>query len=1054
MTGAAGDFGELIAELADYRVNRLGRLPSDRALARAAGVQPTTIGNWLRGEQFPQQLDPLLRLIHAVRAQSGPVGDPAAAALLDEQRWRRAYQEEARRRAEGISEAVRAGQGRAVLEAMRPGWPLGEVSDPFRFGLEVHHAIDSPVPGAPPLPAYVPRDHDRRLREVVARAAGGESCVAVLVGGSSTGKTRACWEALPLLRDGDRPWRLWHPIDPTRPDAALAELHDLAPYTVVWLNEAQFYLSPTGAGEEVAAGLRELLRDPVRAPLLVLATLWPEHWNALTTRPAAGQDPHAQARELLKGRNIHVPDAFTDADLQALAGQAGDDPRLGEAAERARDGQITQYLAGVPVLLDRYEQAPPATKALIWAAMDAARLGAGSHLPLPWLADAAPGYLTDTQWDQTGDDWLHRALEYAATPCNGIPGILTPVKTGPPRNQRTPAAPASGPPLYRLADYLDQHGRQHRATEIPPIDFWSAAAHHARPEDLTRLGYAARARGLYRDAAQLFKHATAHGAPDAAARLITHLHALHPGDHRPASWAVAHAALDDPKAVTALLGDLRGVGADDEGVVLVRRAAAHVSVHDPNAVAELLDAMQQAGADTQTAVLAGRAAAHAPLHNPNAVARLLSTLRRLKAKDSVTALLARDPATHAVLDNPNAAAYLLDMLLGVRAGAQVGVLAARAAAHVSLESPKAVARLLSRLQRAGHEAETTVLAERAAGHVSLDDQKAVTGLLHCLRRIGRDMQATVLAARTAHLPPDAPDVPVEPKIMPRSAGTHDHIAALLTLDPAARDDPDAVIVLLHVLQQVRMEAHVDLGNPASLLDSLRRLSSAEQVTALAERVAVRTSLRSSTVLTLLDGLRQPGAEARVAAMADHIAATAPLDNLIRVADLLDGLREAHLDSQAITLAERAATHALLDYQDYRLLIFVTQLLGALRRLGADAQIAVLADRVAASAPLDDPTTVANLLSHLWTRDLATQAMTLAARATAYMPLHDPSAVSFLLDQLRQAGAHDQITTLAARLPAGGRFDAFLTIGDHERRFAFGREPDGSPAAVWSWADLE
>ena len=175
--------------------------------------------------------------------------------------------------------------------AAAAGRLLAEVVDPF--ALEVHRPVqpEDAEAGLPELPGYVPRQHDQVLAGVVRAAAEGRSGVAVLVGGSSTGKTRACWEALGLLRDQEPSWRLWHPIDPTRPDAALRELPRIGPRTVVWLNEAQFYLDVPdgGLGERVAAGLRELLRDPARVPVLVLATLWPQYWNALTARPAEGE---------------------------------------------------------------------------------------------------------------------------------------------------------------------------------------------------------------------------------------------------------------------------------------------------------------------------------------------------------------------------------------------------------------------------------------------------------------------------------------------------------------------------------------------------------------------------------------------------------------------------------------------------------------------------------------------------------------------------------------------------------------------------------------------
>ncbi|MEU6371795.1 hypothetical protein [Streptomyces sp. NPDC046909] len=94
-----------------------------------------------------------------------------------------------------------------------PGKPVGEWN---AYDLEVHPAglaLRGHENGKAPeqaLPGYVSRDHDQILAHAVRDAARGQSRMVVLVGTSSTGKTRACWEAVqPLANQG---WRLWHPF--------------------------------------------------------------------------------------------------------------------------------------------------------------------------------------------------------------------------------------------------------------------------------------------------------------------------------------------------------------------------------------------------------------------------------------------------------------------------------------------------------------------------------------------------------------------------------------------------------------------------------------------------------------------------------------------------------------------------------------------------------------------------------------------------------------------------------------------------------------------------
>ena len=939
------------------------------------------------------------------------------------------------------AQAVVAGPDGGVTVA---GWPLEEVTDPFV--LEVHWPVqpeDAP-PGLPVLPSYVPREHDQVLGQVVRAAAEGRSGIAVLVGGSSTGKTRACWEALTLLRDQDPPWRLWHPIDPSRPDAALRDLPGIGPRTVVWLNEAQDYLN-VADGERVAAGLRELLRAPGRAPVLVLATVWPKFWDTLTARPEGGEDRHAQARELLAGHDITVPGAFTPAQMTQLAQSA--DVRLVLAARSAPDGAVIQFLAGVPELLARYRNARPAARALIDAAMDARRLGSGTDLPQAFLEAAAPWYLTDAEWYALGKDWLERALKYTDRNAKGVRGPLTlirPRPAGRPARSRgdPPASTAAAAgPLYRLADYLDQYGRAHRASQIPPAEFWSAAAAHAAPGDQAALGDAAHARGLLRAAAELDKYG-GHRDARACVRLVRVLRQCWPADYRPAQWAAghvplddpvgvaslldwlraagaqdqvtvllardpaAHAAVDDPRAVTYLLRWLRGAEAQAQVTVLAARAAGHVAVDDLYGVGNLLGELRVAGMDEQVTLLAARAAGHATLDDAGDVAWLLGWLRGAEAQDQVTALLARDPAAHAALDDPAGIESLLDALRKADAQDQVTALATRVAGHAAVAADagddpyRFVGWLLGALREASAHAQVTALAARAVGHAAVDDPRAVTHLLRWLRGAEAQDQVTALLARdpAAHAALDDPGGVAFLLDWLRAAGVQDQVTALLARDPAAHaalDDPIRVSVLL---------------------DTLRKADAQDQVTALLARDPAGHAALEGGVHALARSLRAAGAHAQATALAARAAGQAPLDDPYHVAYLLDWLRGAEAQDQVTALLARdPAAHAALDN-----LGGVASLLDALRKADAQAQVTALAARAAGQAPLDD---------------------------------NNPYAVRFLLDSLQKAGAHEQAAALASRLPAAGMFGLFTEQDGLADQFRFGREADGTPAAPWDLEDL-
>ncbi|TLQ41955.1 helix-turn-helix domain-containing protein [Streptomyces marianii] len=482
------------------RVGLAGMRLNQTELAARAGLGRTTVSEALSRRKPLPSAHTVAALARALRL---PVED-----LLELQR---------------NAEAGAGGGERAV-----PGRLIGEW-DPH--DLEVHpagpgDAAPGPgVSGARVMPGYVRREHDRVLAGAVGDAAAGRSRAVVLVGGSSTGKTRACWEAVqPLAEKG---WRLWHPFDPTRAQDALEDLPRVGPRTVVWLNEAQHYLGDRAAGERIGAALHRLLVTAECGPVLVLGTLWPEYAARYTALPTpGGEDPHSRVRELLAGRVLTVPETFDASALAAAAALAeGGDRLLAGALSRAgADGRLAQDLAGAPELLNRYRHATPAAAAVLEVAMDARRLGVGLHLPQAFLTDAAADYLSDTDYDRLTDDWAEHAFaELAAL----VHGKQAPLRRTTPRARRRPPspspavhgpAPSTAGPVFRLADYLEQHGRTSRRQLCPPASFWHAAHTHLTDlDDLSNLTQAARTRYRLQWAHYLRQRAADLGNPYALA---------------------------------------------------------------------------------------------------------------------------------------------------------------------------------------------------------------------------------------------------------------------------------------------------------------------------------------------------------------------------------------------------------------------------------------------------------------------------------------------------------------------------------------------------------
>ncbi|MFD0690833.1 hypothetical protein [Actinomadura fibrosa] len=377
--------------------------------------------------------------------------------------------------------------------------------------LGVHEPIEMPGTDPNTLPVYVPRDVDGqpgtgvRARLAEAAVSGG---FVVLVGGSSTGKTRCLWEA---VRAELGQWWLRRP---SGADELAGWAADPPPRLVLWLDELQNHLNEGGLTAAAAERL-------IAGGCVLVGTLWPSYYRPYSATPDAAfgggpdADPYEDERRTLAlARVIRLPERPTPAEwrrARALADGSGDgregggDARLREALRHGGYG-FPQTIAAAPQLVDRWKDGNAYETAVLTAAVDAVRLGVRTPIPAALLRAAAPGYCSLDERAQAPSDWFEAALAYATQRLNGAIAALTPVAGG------TTMGTVAG---YRLADYLLEHLLPDRRRYCPPATFWEACLTHLRFDaepavwdDLVRLGHGAFDRLRYCYALPLLDHPT------------------------------------------------------------------------------------------------------------------------------------------------------------------------------------------------------------------------------------------------------------------------------------------------------------------------------------------------------------------------------------------------------------------------------------------------------------------------------------------------------------------------------------------------------------------
>ncbi|WP_393059255.1 hypothetical protein [Streptomyces sp. LN549] len=956
------------------------------------------------------------------------------------------------------------------------------VSDLTAEQLEVHAA---PLPAAghrmlPPLSPYLSRDLDGEVRTRVREALSGRSSVLlVLTGESSTGKTRALYEAVsevapsrPLLR-------------PATAQDLLSLLADGAvrPGTVLWLNEFQRILYDS-EGERAAAHLRLFLDR--HQGVAAVATLWQNpYWQELTAQ-GRPRDPHPHARALLIGAHayrIRVPAELSPEEREQWRrlAERHEDARL-KYAERAgaQDGRVVQHLSGGPELLDAYLNGPDDhftrhEHALITAALDAHRFGHTAPLPAALLAQAADGTLAPHH-RAAREDWAAPVLD-ALTGGERSDGTRTDIRcTLTPLRARRDAA--GSPPLYEPTEYLRQHIPGVRADRAGSAALWdSLCCHTTDVTGLERLQKSAWKRGLFRYALALDRKAALAGSGNALVRIVERT-ATHPDAGRFARWTAEQADLSGQQQVDRLFAALGAAGAQGAIDTLAHRLVDQTDPADAWAVGSLAADLSGQGASPEIVhALVDALALRADQLAPRALAFALPHIGRV-ATDSAFRSLAQRAVDSLLLD-PEDMGPVTSLIRALKAAGASDLLesfARRAVTEAPDLDPDDLPFLMKELWHAGARAAVRSLVSLTPeSRIGLTDVSPALSLLQVLHAAGADDAVRTLlnrgpARHVGLVAPDDVDVDVESGVCDllgflQEVGAMGEFAVLADRASAeiSLEDPGVVTAILELLHSTGHEqalskllqrdppAHVQYDDPQEiqpLLTALRNIGATDVFEAMGEKLVDDVDWHVSEFLQeVVEVLVAVGAERTIDVFVARAKAEANTGHgLLSVLALSDGgAREAAQELAEYSVARSTST----DLDDVSLLAWYCHIAdapAAVRKLldrgvvdradvtftmepdahstlleimgavGADEAARSFAERAADGIGLDDTMGIAALLTALNTAGLSGPRGILVRRATG-ASLRHPNSVTRLLEALMEAGADEAVQDLLRRDPA-------------------------------------